>query len=110
MARRRPWRLPGLANEGRSEAQPGRTSNGPPTARAGSSEAQPGGTSNGPPTARAGSREAQPGRTSNGPPTARASLADPIMTIFVDRNRRVVVQAVTGKVGAVDGGRSKEGG
>src|SRR5207247_9544391 len=127
MARRRPWRSPGLANEGRSEAQPGRTSNGPPTppaasseaqpgrtsngpptARAGSSEAQPGRTSNGPPTARAGSSEAQPGRTSNGPPTARAGLADPIMSILVDRNTRVVVQGITGKEGAFHSARCKE--
>src|SRR5438093_9095233 len=146
MARRRPWRSPGLANEGRSEAQPGRTSNGPPTARdgsseeqpgrtsngppparagsseaqpgrtahgppparAGSSEAQPGRTSNGPPTARAGSSEAQPGRTSNGPPTARAGLADPIMSILVDRNTRVVVQGITGKEGAFHAARCKE--
>src|SRR2546422_9363064 len=91
MARRRPWRSPGLANEGSSEAQPGRTSNGPPTARA-------------------GSREAQPGRTSNGPPTARAGLADPIMSILVDRNTRVVGQGVTGKEGAFHAGRCKEDG
>src|SRR2546425_8433098 len=127
MARRRPWRSPGLANETRCEAQrgrtsnapptaravsreaqPGRTSNGPPTARAGSSEAQPGRTSNGPPTARAGSSEAQPGRTSNGPPTARAGLADPIMSILVDRNTRVVVQGITGKEGAFHAARCKE--
>src|SRR5947207_1179362 len=127
MARRRPGRSPGLANEGRSEAQPGRTSNGPPTARAGSSEAQPGRTSNGPPTARAGSSEAQPGRTSNGPPTAqagsseaqpgrtsngpptaRAGLADPIMSILVDRNTRVLVQGITGKEGAFHAARCKE--
>src|SRR5437899_173308 len=89
MARRRPWRSPGLANERRSEAEPGRTSNGPPTARAGSSEAQP-------------------GRTSNGPPTARAGLADPIMSILVDRNTRVVVQGITGKEGAFHAARCKE--
>src|SRR2546422_6630320 len=70
MARRRPWRLPGLANEGR--------------------------------------REAQPGRTSNGPPTARAGLADPIMSILVDRNTRVVVQGITGKEGAFHAARCKE--
>src|SRR5437660_11492437 len=97
MARRRPWRLPGLANEGRSEAQPGRTSNGPPTARAGSSEAQPGRTSNGPPTARAGSSEAQPGRTSTGPPTARARLAEPEMSLLDGLHTRVVVAASSGR-------------
>src|SRR5947209_8750816 len=70
MARRRPWRSPGLANETRSEAQPGRTSNGPPTARAG--------------------------------------LADPIMSILVDRNTRVVVQGITGKEGAFHAARCKE--
>src|SRR2546422_8606902 len=70
MARRRPWRLPGLANEGR--------------------------------------REAQPGRTSNGPPTARAGLADPIMSILVDRNTRVVVQGITGKEGAFHAAQCRE--
>src|SRR5437899_5750877 len=89
MARRRPWRSPGLANERRSEAEPGRTSNGPPTARAGSSEAQP-------------------RRTSNGPPTARARLADPIMSILVDKSTRVVVQGITGKEGAFHAARCKE--